>query len=251
MMFSIVTVCYNSAATIADALRTVAAQTYGDIEHIVIDGGSRDGTLQIARQHGGPKLRIVSERDRGIYDAMNKGLAMASGDVVGLLNSDDFYPATDVIAKVAAAFAADPKLDAVYGDLCYVRQFETDQVVRYWRSSDYKPGLFLRGWVPPHPTFFVRKHVYDRLGGFDLNYRIASDWELMARFIEVNRIRTRYLPFVLVHMRLGGLTNRSWRNVWEQNKEIWRAAEAHGLRPSLSGFALGKLWSRGRQFLAH
>ena len=153
-------------------------------------------------------------------------------------------------SKVAAAFEADPDLDAVWSDLCYVKQFETDQVVRYWRSSDYEPGLFMRGWVPPHPTFFARKRVYDLLGGFDLNYRIASDWELLARFVEVNRIRSRYLPEVLVHMRLGGLTNRSWSNVWKQNKEIWRAAKAHGLNPSIPSFVLGKIWSRSRQFVS-
>lgn len=250
MKITIVTVCYNSGAHIADALNSVEAQTWNDIEHLVIDGGSSDGTLSIVAAHKQPWRKTSSRPDRGIYDAMNRGLAMATGEVVGFLNSDDFYPTPDVIDRVAAAFAADPELEAVFSDLCYVKQFETKQVVRYWRSSEYKPGLFLRGWVPAHPTFFVRKRVYERLGGFDLNYRMAADWELLARFIEVNRIRTRYLPFVLVHMRLGGLTNRSWRNVWKQNKEIWRAAKAHDLRPSLGGFALGKLWSRGLQFFA-
>lgn len=248
MKVSIVTASFNSASTIADTLRSVAAQTYSDIEHFVIDGGSSDRTSEIVREFGGPNLKFVSEPDDGIYDAMNKGLAMATGEVVGLLNSDDFYPSADVIAKVAAAFAVDSQLDAVYGDLCYVKQFEISNVVRYWRSSEFKPGLFLRGWVPPHPTFFVRKRVYDKLGGFDLTYRMAADWELLARFVEVHRISTLYLPGVMVHMRLGGITNRSWGNVWKQNTEIWRAAKAHGLRPSLAGFTLGKLVSRGRQF---
>lgn len=250
MRVSIVTVCFNSAATIGDTLRSVATQNHSDIEHIVIDGDSTDTTIEVVRRDGAHVAKFVSEPDKGIYDAFNKGLLLATGEVIGFLNSDDFYPRADVISQVARAFADDPELDAIYGDLCYVKQFETDKILRYWRSSDFEPGLFLRGWVPPHPTFFVRKRVYDRLGGYDLGYRIASDWELLARFMEVKRIRTRYLPQVLVHMRLGGVTNRSWRNVWQQNGEIWRAAKAHGLQPSLGGFVLGKLWSRGRQFLA-
>ena len=131
-----------------------------------------------------------------------------------------------------------------------MKQLEVDKVVRYWRSSDYRLGLFRSGWVPPHPTAFVRKRIYDQFGGFDLSYRIAADWELLARLIEVHRIRTRYLPEVLVHMRLGGVTNRSWSNVWKQNKEIWRAMQSHGMNPSLPSFVLGKLWSRGRQFVS-
>lgn len=249
MKITIVTASFNSASTIDLTLRTVSEQTHPDIEHVVVDGGSKDNTLAIVRAHGKRVCQVVSEPDRGTYDAMNKGLALSTGEVVGFLNSDDFYPAPDVISRVASAFAADPTLDAVYGDLCYVKQFETDAVVRYWRSCDYQPGLFLRGWAPPHPTVFVRKRVYDRLGGFNLVYHLASDWDLLARLFEVNRIHTRYMPGVLVHMRLGGITNRSWGNVWKQNKEIWRAATAHGLHLSLGGFALGKLWSRGRQFL--
>jgi len=246
---TIITVCYNSVATIEHTIRSVAMQSHKNIEYIVVDGESKDTTLDIVDRYGSVVSKCISERDKGIYDAFNKGLGLASGDVIGFLNSDDFYPSADVISQVADAFESDPELDAVYSDLCYVKQFETDKILRYWRSSDYRPGMFLRGWVPPHPTFFVRKRIYDRLGGFDLDYRIASDWELLARFIEVNRIRTRYLPSVLVHMRAGGLTNRSWGNVWKQNKEIWRAAKAHDLHPSLGGFAFGKLWSRGRQFL--
>lgn len=250
MKISIVTTCFNSASTIADTLRSVNQQTHADLEHVIIDGGSRDTTLAIVRELGQRVGHLHSGPDNGIYDAMNKGLAAATGDVVGLLNSDDLYPHARVLSSVAQAFEADPSLDAIYGDLCYVKQFDTQQIVRYWRSSPYRPGLFQRGWVPPHPTFFVRRSVYQRLGVFDLSFRLAADWELLARFVEVNRIRTHYLPDVLVHMRLGGATNRSWGNVWRQNQEIWRAAQAHGLRPSLSGFVFGKVWSRGRQFLA-
>lgn len=249
MKISVITVAYNSAATIADTLKSVDAQRGADLEHLIVDGGSRDLTLSVVTAYTQPWRCVVSEPDHGLYDAMNKGLRAARGDVIGFINSDDLYPNPQVLATVAAAFDADPSLDAVYGDLCYVKQDDTTQVVRYWRSSPYQPGLFRRGWVPPHPTFFVRRAVYERLGGFDLNYRLAADWELLARFIEVAGIRTRYLPGVLVHMRLGGATNRSIGNVWRQNREIWRAAKAHGLQPSIGGFALGKLLSRGRQFV--
>lgn len=249
MKISIITVCFNSAATIADALRSVDAQTWGDREHIVVDGASRDATLQVVDAFRHPTRRVVSEPDQGIYDAMNKGIGLATGDVVGFINSDDFYASPDVLARVAAAFD-DQLVDATYGDLCYVEQDNVDKVARYWRSSDFRPGMFATGWVPPHPTLFVRRSVLARHGAFDLRYRIAADFELMARLIEVHRIRTTYLPHVLVKMRLGGTTNRSWSNILRQNQEIWRALDAHQLQPSLASFVLGKLVSRGRQFLA-
>jgi glycosyltransferase involved in cell wall biosynthesis len=250
MKVSIVTAAYNSAATIADTLRSVNAQTHPDIEHVIIDGASRDATLSIVREIGQRVGHVSSERDKGIYDAMNKGLAAASGDVIGILNSDDLYAGPEVIAHVVRAFEEDPTLEAIYGDLCYVRQDDVSQTVRYWESSPYRAGLFQTGWVPPHPTFFVRRSTYQRLGGFDLAYRLAADWELLVRFIEVHCIRTRYLHETLVLMRMGGATNQSLRNVWRQNQEIWRAAQHHGLRPSIGRFVFGKILSRGQQYLS-
>lgn len=249
MQISVITVCYNSAPTIADTLRSVDAQSWNEREHLIVDGGSRDGTLEVAARHAKPWRRVVSEADAGIYDAMNKGLRLARGEVIGFLNSDDFYPTPATLAAVAAAFA-DPALDACYGDLCYVRRDDPRRVVRYWRSSAFRPGLFRAGWSPPHPTLYVRRRVYERCGGFDPAYRIAADFELMLRLLEVHRIAARYLPEVLVHMRTGGVTNRSARNIAAQNREIWRALHAHGQRPSLLSFAAGKLLARGRQFLA-
>lgn len=245
---SVITACYNSAETINHTIKSILMQDHKHLEYIVVDGKSRDNTLEIVNRYGTLVAKCISEKDKGIYDAFNKGLTLATGEIVGFLNSDDFYPTPDVISKVVAAFT-DPTVDACYSDLCYVNKFETDKIVRYWRSSDYKPGLFMHGWAPPHPTFFVRKRVYDQFGGFDLSYKIAADWELLARFVEIRRIKTVYLPQVLVHMRLGGLTNRSWSNVWKQNKEIWRAAKMHGMKLSIPSFALGKIWSRCRQFL--
>lgn len=248
-LISIITVCYNSEAHIADALRSVDTQTWPNLEHLVIDGASRDATLAVVAQHPRPWRHVVSERDRGIYDAMNKGIALARGELIGFLNSDDFYPTPRVLERVAEVFA-DESIEGCYGDLCYVRQNDTSSIVRYWRSSPFEPGLFSSGWCPPHPTLFIRRATYARLGGFDLRYPIAADMELMARYLEVNRIRTVYLPEVLVHMRMGGTTNRSLRNILQQNREIWQALEQHRLSPSFLSFLGGKLVSRCRQFLS-
>lgn len=247
MKISVITVAYNSAATIADTLDSVAAQSHADVEHIVVDGGSGDNTLAIVRQRGQHVARVVSAPDRGIYDAMNKGIALATGDVVGFINSDDFYASTAVLTQVATAMA-DPAVDGCYGDLCYVQQAQVDTIVRYWRSSAHRPGQFGRGWVPPHPTLFLRRSLFARFGAFDLSYPIAADFELMARLLEVHRIKTVYLPQVLVKMRLGGTTNRSIGNIVKQNREIWRALAAHHLQPSPLKFIAGKISSRGRQF---
>jgi glycosyltransferase involved in cell wall biosynthesis len=244
---SVVTVCWNSAATIEDTLRSVAGQTHPDVEHVVIDGASSDRTLEIVKRF--PHVaRLVSERDRGIYDAMNKGLALATGEIIGTLNADDFYADNDALAQVAAAFA-DPSVEIVYGDLCYVGEHDTSRIVRYWRSSDFQPGLFRHGWCPPHPSFFVRRTAYERYGNFDLSYRIASDVDLTMRFLEVHRARARHIPRVLVSMRMGGTTNRSLRNILNQNREIWRSMKKHGLRPGLATFLGGKILSRATQFL--
>lgn len=248
MKLSIVTVCFNSAAHIADALRSVDMQTWPDIEHLVVDGASRDATLDVINAHPQPWRRVISESDLGIYDAMNKGIRLATGDVIGFINSDDFYANPTVLQTVAEAFS-DPTVQACWGDLCYVGQDDTAQVVRYWRSSLFKPGMFLHGWCPPHPTFFVRRNVYERFGGFDLQYKIAADVELMARFLEIHRIANRHIPEVLVKMRMGGTTNQSWSNVLKQNREIWQAFKRQGLRPSLPVFLVGKLVSRSKQFL--
>ena len=246
---SIITATFNSAATLGDTLRSVNEQIHPDVEHIVIDGGSTDGTLDLVRSEGRRVATLVSEPDRGIYDAMNKGLRLARGDVVGLLNSDDFLASPRVLATVAAALA-EPDVDAVYGDLCYVRQHAPSEVVRYWRSSPFRQGAFARGWTPPHPTLYMRRELYERLGAFDVAYSLAADLELMARYLEVHRIRSRYIPEVFVRMRLGGATNRSIGNVVRQNREIWRALHRHGLAGSVTTFVVAKLISRASQFLA-
>ena len=249
MKISVITVTWNSAATVADTLASVNAQTHPYVEQVIVDGGSTDATLAIVQAEGRRVGTVVSERDKGIYDAMNKGLKLVTGDVVGLLNSDDILASPEVLATVAEAFA-DPAVDAVYGDLCYVRQNDTSQVVRYWRSGPFRPGLFARGWAPPHPTLYVRRELYDRFGGFDLDYSLAADFELMVRLLEVHHVRVRYLPQVLVRMRMGGASNKSIASVIRQNREIWRALHAHRLAGPMLGWVVHKAFLRGRQFLS-
>jgi glycosyltransferase involved in cell wall biosynthesis len=248
MKISIVTVCYNSAHTIGDTLRSVRDQTHGNIEHIIVDGQSSDTTLNVIATEGAHVARLVSEKDKGIYDAMNKGIGFATGEVVGFINADDFYASVDALAKVAAVFN-DPDVGACYGDLCYVGQENTSTLVRYWKSSEFHSGAFEFGWCPPHPTFFVRRGVYQRFGDFDLSYKIAADVELMMRFLEVRKIRTKYIPAVLVKMRMGGTTNKNLRNIVLQNREVLQALQNHGLKSSVWRLIGSKLFSRGLQFL--
>ena len=180
MKVSLITVSYNSASTIADTLKSVQFQTYQDIEYIVVDGNSSDGTIEIVKQFLDASQGVVTtflcERDKGIYDAMNKGLAMATGDIIGVLNSDDFYCSNDVIEEVVRAFQQN-KTDCLYGDLNYVDPIDTSKIVRKWRSGSFRKENFLKGWMPPHPTFFVRKTCYDRFGKFDTQFKSAADYE--------------------------------------------------------------------------
>lgn len=249
MKISVITVCYNSAATIGNTLRSVRTQTFPDIEHIVVDGDSNDDTLEIVAAEGKHVARLVSERDNGIYDAMNKGLALATGEVVGFLNSDDVYANDGVISRIAQMMHK-PSIDACYGDLVYVAKDDQNKVVRYWKSRDYQPGLCAKGWMPAHPTFYARRAVYQRYGGFDLNLKLQADFEMALRLLDIAHIRTAYLPEILVRMRAGGASNASLRNVIQGNFEAVRACRKHGL-PGGFRFVTGKILSRIPQFLRH
>ncbi len=239
---SVITVSYNSVKTITDTLNAVAMQAYTDVEHLVIDGLSKDGTLEIVRSHSNPQIHLISEPDKGIYDAMNKGLALASGEIVGFLNSDDFYADAAVLTKIANAFQ-DPVVDACYADLVLV-----NRVVRYWKSKRFTKGDFAKGWCPAHPTFYVRRSVIERLGYFDQSYKLAADVELMMRYLERGQVRAAYIPHVLVRMRLGGATNQSWKNIVQQNKEIFTALRKNGIPFSIMWFLVNKVVSRLWQF---
>lgn len=225
---SIITVVKNNAQTIKDAIDSVLSQTYQNIEYIVIDGGSTDGTIDIIKKYKNKISKYISEQDKGIYDAMNKGIKEASGDIIGFLNSDDMYNDENVLNRIYEVFAK-TKVDIVYGDLVYVEKSNTSKIIRYWKAGEYKKGAFKRGWHPPHPSFFVKKEIYERYGCFDLDYRIAADYELMLRFIEKYRIKTVYIQNLLVKMRTGGESNRSVANIIKANIESYKAWKKNGL----------------------
>jgi glycosyltransferase len=228
MKLSIITVCYNSAATIRDAVESVLAQQGVELEYIVIDGKSTDDTVDLLQGYGKRITQLVSEPDQGIYDAMNKGVALATGEIVGILNSDDFYANHSVLEAVVAAFA-DDSVECVYGDLDYVDAEDTDKVVRAWRSGECTPGAFRRGWHPAHPTFFVRRSVYERVGAFNLDLKIAADYEFMLRVLERDQSKAAYVPHVLVKMRTGGASNASIKNILQANLQCWQAWRLNGL----------------------
>jgi glycosyltransferase involved in cell wall biosynthesis len=230
MKISIVTATWQCAEMIGDCLASVAAQSHTEREHIVIDGGSTDGTLALLQAHREQLAVLVSEPDEGIYDALNKGLVGASGDVVGLLHADDLYAHSKVLARVANAFD-DPAVEAVYGDLVYVARQDTSRVLRYWRAGDYEPARLRRGWMPPHPTLYLRRSLYERFGMFDTRYQIAADYDLMLRMLTHldgnGEGRVRYLPEVLVRMRVGGVSNRSLRQLLRKSWEDYQALRAN------------------------
>ena len=229
MTITLLTPTFNSAATLDDTLRSIQAQDYPHIEHLLVDGGSMDATLAIAARY--PHLqRIISEPDQGLYDAMNKGIRMATGEVIGILNSDDFYAYPQVLSQVAALLEQ-TGADALYGDLEYVDALDIQRVVRRWKAGPYQPNLFLRGWMPPHPTFFVRREVYAQFGLFNTSLRYSADYELMLRFLHHHQVPVCYLPEVLVRMRTGGLSNASLGNRLKANREDRQAWEINGLRP--------------------
>ncbi len=232
MKISIITVCYNSEATIELALCSVLSQNHPDLEYIVIDGGSADKTLEIIQKYADRIHCVISEKDEGIYYALNKGIAMATGDIVGILHSDDFYASDSVLAAVARAME-DQCIDAVYGDLQYVSKEDSEKVTRNWISGSYQEGMFLKGWMPPHPSFFVRRCCYFRLGVFNTTFRSAADYELMLRFIHKHKIRLSYLPQVLVKMRVGGKSNQSLFNRLRANREDRLAWKVNNLQPGL------------------
>lgn len=229
MKITIITATYNSAATVRDTLKSIAGQSHPDIEHLIVDGLSKDHTLEIVKEF--PHVaQVVSGKDNGIYDAMNKGVQLANGEVIGILNSDDFYTSEQVLSKVAAVFE-DDRVDAVYGDLQYVKQDDIDTVIRTWKAGRYKKRLFHYGWMPPHPTFFVRSRLYRKAGLFNTTLRSAADYELMLRMMVKHDATVQYIPEVLVKMRSGGMSNATLGNRLRANREDRQAWELNGLKP--------------------
>lgn len=234
MSISIITACRNSALTIEDCIRSVQGQSV-HAKHIVVDGLSADGTVAVVRECSDPNLKLISEVDKGVYDAMNKGVVQASGDVVGILNSDDFYVHDKVLENVMAVFK-DPSIDACYGDIVYAKDCVTPEnwrnhIVRYWKAGSFSARSFYWGWMPPHPTFFVRRRIYDRCGNFNLAMGSSADYELMLRFLLKHGVKVAYIPEILVCMRVGGIGNRSVVNRIRANQFDKLAWKINGLKP--------------------
>jgi len=245
---SIVTGTYNSAEFIKDCVTSINDQDYKNIEHIIIDGASKDDTVKIIEQTPNRVEKIISEPDNGIYNAMNKGIALATGDIVGILNSDDFYNSDNIISKVVNLFK-DEGVDCVFGNLYYVQQDNPDIIKRKWVTGPYnKKKGFKNGWHPAHPTFFVKKKLYDTHGAFDESFKIAADFELMLRFIQKHQIKSAYLNEPMVRMRLGGESNKSLSNMYKGNKDCIKAFQKNGL--SVSGlYPIKRLVPKLKQFL--
>ncbi len=241
---SIITVAYNSAATIAETIASVLAQSYKNIEYIIVDGQSADGTIDILRQYE-PKfsgrLRWLSEKDNGIYDAMNKGITMATGDVVGILNSDDYFTSTNVIEKMAKAFE-DENIDATYGDIHFIRDGQPGKCIRYYSSKRFSPTWLRFGFMPAHPSFYARREVLEKIGPYKTDYKIGSDYEMMVRLFYVHRIRARYLPIDFVTMRTGGLSTRNIRSKLQLIKDDVRACRENGIYTNAAMISLKFLY---------
>lgn len=246
MKISIITVGYNCKDTVASAMDSVLSQVGTNLDYVVVDGASADGTLDIVKSYGAKVSKLISEPDKGIYDAMNKGIKMASGDAIGILNSDDMYVDDKVLNDVVETFER-TGADAVYGDLVYVDEADVDKVVRYWKSGAFMPGSFRKGWHPAHPALFVRKEIYEKYGVFDTSFDISADFELMLRFFEKHGIKTAYLPRVLVKMRVGGESNRSLANIIKGNINILRAFWKNGIFVT-PFYTLRRAWAKMRQF---
>ena len=228
MKVSVITVAYNSARTIGDTLVSVAAQTHPDIEHLIIDGASRDDTLGVVRRLGTRVAQVVSEPDKGIYDAMNKGIALATGDIIGFLNADDAYASPDSVSAIVAEFLSSGA-EAVYGDLVYVREDDLSAVVRVWRSGTFDITRLKYGWMPPPPTFYVRHQTMRLLGGFDTRFRISADYDFMLRCLGRPECSVSRVQSVLVRMRTGGASNRSLKALWRKSTEDLRALRSSGV----------------------
>ena len=233
MKISLITACYNSAKTIATAMESVLAQKGVEVEYIVVDGGSADGTVAIVEEFSrkerkdGFEFKWISEKDRGMYDAINKGIAMATGDVVGILNADDMLEGEDTLAHVAGGFNRIERVDCVYADVRFVKD-DLKTTVRYYGASHWRPWMHNWGYMPPHPSVYIRREVFERLGGYKLGYQISADFELMVSFLCRNRIRAAYLPESVVKMRMGGKSTKNWKANVLLNVENVRANRENG-----------------------
>lgn len=237
MKISIITVSYNASETIENTIKSVLDQTYDNVEYIIIDGGSTDSTVEIIKQYKDKLSYFISEPDKGIYDAMNKGILKATGDIIGILNADDFYIDNNVLLTISRTFEK-KNVDAVFADLIYVRPNNLDKIVRYYSSKNFHPNKFAYGWMPAHPTFFVKRSIYEKYGLFKTNYKIAADYELLVRFLYKHKVSYYYLSEVLIKMRTGGVSTKNLKSNWILNKEIVRACHENGIKTNMFKLSL-------------
>jgi glycosyltransferase len=235
MMISIITVVFNRVGTISSAIDSVQLQSYPFLEHVIIDGGSTDGTIEVIKRKINKDTIFVSESDEGIYDAINKGICLSSGEILGLLHSDDYFIDKHVITEIINAFK-DPEIDAVYGDLEYISRDNPSKVIRYWRAGPFSKNKLKMGWMPPHPTLFLRRRVFDRDGVYDLRYRISSDYDAILRYFGSEKMRAIYIPRVLIRMRLGGVSNASVSHIFLKIREDYLILTRNGVGGILTLF---------------
>lgn len=218
MKISVITAAYKSEATVGEAIASVAAQTHPDLEHLVIEGNSEDGTFDAIERSAHDRMLLISEPDEGIYDALNKGVQNATGDVIGFIHSDDFLAHDGVLARIAAAFD-DPAVEAVFSDLVYVSQADTSRVIRHWSTGPFHPRRLKYGWMPAHPTLYLRREIYERLGSYDQNFGISADYDFILRYFSQATGKSVYIPEVLYKMRVGGVSNRNWPKIRQKMEE--------------------------------
>lgn len=248
MKFSLVTVTYNSVHTLRDTITSVLSQTYQEIEYIIVDGLSNDNTVEVIKEYEpqfNGRMKWVSEKDSGLYDAMNKGFRMATGDIIGIINSDDLIATPFAIERVMKCFETNDSIDAVYADLYYVAQNNISKIIRHWKSG--KQRSFAKGWHPAHPTFYVKREIYQKYGLFDLDFKFAADFELMLRLIEKEHIKLHYLPEPLVRMRLGGTTSKNLSNIFKGNVECMKAFKKNRIHVSIL-YPLFRLLPKFKQY---
>lgn len=245
MKVSIITATYNSADTILDTIKSLESQSYENIEYIIVDGNSSDDTIELIKQNCSKVSKFIIEKDKGIYDALNKGLNAATGDIVGFLHSDDVFASSNSVANLVSAF--EQSSDAIYADLEYVAKTDLNKVVRLWKSGVFNLTKIKSGWMPPHPTFYMKTALYKRFGSFNLDYKIAADYDSLLRYLWVNKIKVSYLPEVLIKMRVGGASNRSLKNIYNKSLEDIKALKSNGV-PIFKAFVIKNL-SKVPQFI--
>ena len=248
MKISVIAATFNSEDTVRDSIESVLRQNYQEIEYLIVDGNSKDNTLEIVKEmepHFQGRLRFISESDEGIYDAMNKGIKMATGEIVGILNSDDFFTSDEIISEVANAFENDKSLDAVYGDIHFVKDENLNKCTRYFSSRYFRPWMLRLGFMPAHPSFYCKKSVFEKYGLYDLQYRTSSDFEMMVRLLWKHKIKTKYLNLDFVTMRTGGETTAGLASKKKVNNDISRSLRAHGIYTNQAFQAVRYAWRIG------